>query len=452
MPDNPAFEPPNRGFLDEFYSDPNLNPPIDAAEPDVPAAQGANGGDGGAPNLAGILDHVLPFDLNEIKRLDQKAGRGLNLGLHFYKRGAFAPEALKFRGITVFSARTGGGKTLFATSLCAHALATKPDYHAVFLSLEESKAAISKRLLAAYLYYTEGAKRENGTPLDAISLDEVDRFIHGERLQMQEEIDDALLRGLQPHDGRINDAAIALSNRLTVLDIESFDEARSAYAQSCADAARAEEFLKAWRADQSPTVKGMIAYFRKKYDDKVLFFVDYAQRLHNDNVPIRSGAAYKEIQAVMADLISEARQGAIVFLAAQMNREGAKASGNKYAAEFYGAYSELLREAADIEQAAEMILYLTIDRDTNRLNMRLLKYRNGDADQAASVPIKWSVRAALLSQIDRPSLIDPENKDQPRKDETKAAYAADEQRTQSSQGTLPRLSTEKKTRRKANQA
>jgi len=447
MPDNPSLGKPDQKFLEEFYSDPNLNPPIDAAAPDVPVPKGANGGENGTPSLNGILDHVLPFDLAEIRRLDQKAGRGIDLGLHFYKREGLAPGHLRFRGITVFAARTGGGKTLFATSLCAHALVTKPDYHAVFLSLEESKAAISKRLLAAYLYYTESTQQEPSLPFDPISLDEVDRHIHGERLQIQEEIDDALRRGIQPRDGRINEAAAALSDRLTVLDIESFDEARNAYAQTREDAAKAEEFLKVWRADQSATVKGMIAYFRQKYDDKVLFFVDYAQRLHNDDVPVRGGAAYKEIQAVMADLISEARQGAIVFLAAQMNREGAKASGNKYAAEFYGAYSELLREAADIEQAAEMILYLTIDRDTNRLNMRLLKYRNGDADQAASAPIRWSVRAALLSQIDKPSLIDPENKDKGRSTNLSAADA--DQQEQNVQGSLPRLSTEKKSRRKA---
>lgn len=369
-------------------------------------------GETGLNVLAAILGHETPFNLADLKERVKKAGQGVDLKLHFYKaingEYSLAPATMKFRGITVFAARTGGGKTLFATSLAAHALATRPEYHVVFLSLEESKATISQRLLTAYIDFTADERERK----DALSLDTVETFIRGEPIQDEFTINDYIQTGRRPYDTRIKEAAAELARRLTVIDIESFDEARARFAQTFDDAGKAAELSSGWKADQSATVRGMIDYYRRAHGDKVLFFVDYAQRIHNNTAENRNGANYKEIQAVMADLISEARRGAVVFLAAQMNRDNSTESKNDARKEFFNALPEQLREAADIEQAAEIILYLTIDRETtpNMLNVRVLKYRNGDALQYAAAPIFWSTRAARLAELEKPSFTAPTHK------------------------------------------
>lgn len=403
-----AQEPPR-----SFYEDDPLN-----TEPPRAAPNAEAGTDTTAPpqeerpldELAEILDRETPFDLADLRERAKRAGAGVDLGLRFYNHlnalnGGYSrsPMNMKFRGITVFAARTGGGKTLFAVSTAAHTLATKPDYHVVFLSLEESKAVISQKILAAFLDFTPGDDRERA---DVLSLDTIETFIRGEPIQAREEIEDYIDTGRRPWDTRIKAAAHTLADRLTVIDIESFEEARARFAQTFESADKAADLAKVWTADQSTTVRGMIAHYRRKYGDKVLFFVDYAQRLHNRAADDRRNAAtYKEIQAVMADLISEARAGAVVFLAAQMNRDNSKEVKNDAAKEFFGAIPEQLREAADIEQAAEIILYLTIDREStpNVLNMRVLKYRNGDARQYAGAPIDWRTRAACLADLREPT-------------------------------------------------
>lgn len=432
-----------------FYDDDPLNaePPQESTTP-----RAASHAEDSTPQeekpldeLAEILDRETPFSLDDLKERSKRAGTGVDLGLRFYNHleainGEYsrAQRNIRFKGITVFAARTGGGKTLFAVSLAAHALATKPEYAVVFLSLEESKAAISQKILAAFMDFTPADEQERR---DVLSLDDVETFVRGEQIQADFDINDYIDKGRRPWDTRIKAAARTLADRLTVIDIESFEEARARFAQTFEDEGKAANLAQTWKADQSTTVRGMIAHYRRKYGDKVLFFVDYAQRLHDSTDARRNAATYKEIQSVMADLISEARQGACIFLAAQMNRDNSKETKGNAAKEFFSAIPEQLREAADIEQAAEIILYLTIDRETipSVLNMRVLKYRNGDARQYAGAPIDWRTRAARLADIQEPTYT-PDAK--PNRQATAAAEEEDDEPTipapKTKQRTLPR--------------
>lgn len=367
-----------------------------------------------APKLdaSALLPYIGGLDLDELKRLDKKAGKGIDLKLHFYRKNPAArnfilsQNPLRFKGVIIAAARTGGGKTLFLSSLAAHILNTKKDHHVVFVSLEESKSRTSKRILAAYMY-----AHENVTPSEIISLDTIEKYIQGERIQSQEEIDDAIRHGKTPDDGRIINAFTEIADRLTVIDIESLIESRERFIKAQTNLETAATLSESWKADQSTTIKALIEAYREKYQDKVVFFVDYAQRIHNDDDQgkRRNGASYKEIQAVMSDFISCGRNGAVIFIAAQMNRDNPKETKGDPAAELWNAIPEQLREAADIEQAADMIFYLKLNTTGNPpqtfLNMRVMKYRDGESEQAAAIPIRWSVRSGNFSKLAPPTLL-----------------------------------------------
>ncbi len=423
---NAAAEEKGQSTAASFYEADPLN-----AEPPRAAPNAEAGTDAGAPpqekkdtppalDARALLPHIGGINLKELADLEQRAGKGISLGLTFYHlstdkarkfvRNTAAP--VLFKGITTIAARTGGGKTLFLTSLAAHALRLQdshgaPRFRVVFFSLEESKATISKRILSAFMYM-----HDLESEADEIHLSTITDYLRGETIQTEEAAAHARQNGRTPDAERIANAAAALQDRLFVLDIESLEEARAAFIKDHAELENAADISKPWQADQSTTIKALIEGYRAKYGNDVLFFVDYAQRVHNTTDERKNAATYKEIQAVMNDLISCARRGAVIFQSAQMNRDNAKETKNDPAKELWLAIPEQIREAADIEQASEMIMYLklhtvTVQGDrypTTFLNMRILKYRDGESEQAAAVPIRWLVRTGDFAKLREPTL------------------------------------------------
>ena len=95
-------------------------------------------------------------------------------------------------------------------------------------------------------------------------------------------------------------------------------------------------------------------------------------------------------------------------MAAQMNRIPAGEAKGDAAKEFELAQPEHLREGADLEQAAELILYLVSDRNDyfKNINVKVMKNRSGPSDLSATLPtyydssfVDWgrASRATLLS-------------------------------------------------------
>ncbi len=85
-----------------------------------------------------------------------------------------------------------------------------------------------------------------------------------------------------------------------------------------------------------------------------------------------------------------------IIAAAQLNRDPARGAANDPVKEFKDAYCEQLREAADIEQAAEVILYCKIDNrdeETPYMNYRVLKNRRGVRNVTMSMQIDFSREA-----------------------------------------------------------
>ena len=142
----------------------------------------------------GILAHLPPFSMNRLRELRARLGDGLDLGIHFYTRKGDPykdeyekrEEPLTFWGINIISARTSGGKTLMLKSFCNYLLHEKPDFHAVFFSLEESELDIEEALFAGYLWHKERfpwlpSKEDDGQPPEmtrAITVKDIHQRLH----------------------------------------------------------------------------------------------------------------------------------------------------------------------------------------------------------------------------------------------------------------------------------
>ena len=382
----------------------------------------------------GALNRIsTQFDLTRLTELQKETGKGLDLNLRFYKRdGNPSLKTLVFRGITVIAARTGGGKTFSLVSLAARVL-RETENHVVFISLEESELAISERLLSAYLF-TGGPDKLTGGKYDgkdrqkAIPLDTIEMYINGETIETQEQFIELQRNGRESEStaGRIVTAAAELADRLTVIDVEAWEQAAKQYANEygtpSADSQKTPKYKPEsllTRLEYSDTVQFIIEHFKAQHNGEVVFFIDYAQCLRDPEEAINKNAGeWKALQKIMRDLIAPARAGAVIYLAAQMNREGARDAKNDPVKEFAEVIPENIRLAADVEQAAEMIIYSTIDRRNTSapyLNMKLLKYRKGDKEQAAAFPICWGANAIDLTVPVAPTL---ENKEAPKSNGT----------------------------------
>ena len=383
----------------------------------------------------GLIDHLPPFSLDRMRELRAQMGDALDLGIHFYTRDG-APEEDKYKrrqkpltfwGINILSARTSGGKTLMLKTFCNYLLHMMKDYHAVFFSLEEAELDIEEALLSGYLWHEESFPTlppdgMTARGFEAITTDDIHEYIK----------DASTLDADQGE--RLNAAARNLRERLHIISLENLEEAALSFAGDL-DEKHDEKHAAIIRddpprADYSNVICALIDSYFKKYAGKVVFFIDYVQRIHHKDG--EGNASYKELQRVMHDLMSAARTGAIIFLAAQSNRTvatgtaagHAEKGSTREAAEYFNVFGEQLREAADLEQGANKIIYSVIDRANNAVNLRLTKARRDEREQFAAVPVFWGVQSARLDQIKEPTLKHEQPKPKAAKGSSKPKEAA----------------------------
>lgn len=348
----------------------------------------------------------------EAQKAEKAQGEGLDLGIQFYLRkgdeayyykygeNGDEGEPLLFQGITYIAARTGGGKTrcecaFAAQTLYKYANAPTPK-HVVFFSLEEPAKDILKHIVTAYInlkYQTVDGGDDAITETDttAALLDKL--------------TDNAKIN-------RIAEGYSDLAELLTVIDSATFEDAKKNAAEG--DNELNKDTLSVIFADVAGDIETMILDAVDEYGaENVVFMIDYAQMIR-DPEGAKSAASYKELQAVAQHLKNAAQRNAILFVGAQVDRSAVKfanGKGNPRAYEFHTMARENLREAADLEQSASRIIYLTIDDksmidDENKrnrvsyLNMRLLKNRKGSEHLYASAPIyfkQWIIDFGKLT-------------------------------------------------------
>ncbi len=363
--------------------------------------------------------HAKP-NFAEAQKAEKAQGEGLDLDIRFYLRkgdGAYyykygesgdEGEPLLFQGITYIAARTGGGKTRCECAFAAQTLYkyanTPTPKHVVFFSLEEPAKDILKHIVTAYInlkYQTLDPTANDDDDDKSKPITEADTTA-------------ALLDKLTDNAkiNRIAEGYSDLAELLTVIDSATFEDAKKNAAEG--DNELNKDTLSAIFADVAGDIETMILDAVNEYGaENVVFMIDYAQMIR-DPEGSKSAASYKELQAVAQHLKNAAQRNAILFVGAQVDRSAVKfanGKGNPRAYEFHTMARENLREAADLEQSASRIIYLTIDDksmidDENKrnrvsyLNMRLLKNRKGSEHLYASAPIyfkQWIIDFGKLT-------------------------------------------------------
>ena len=373
--------------------------------------------------LENVFDSLRPTTPRYMAQLYLDQGEGVSTALKMYYeigRDNFRPaaEPLTFKGLTVNCARTSGGKTLLQTALITYLLQHDTKAVAVVISLEESEPAMYARIMANYArsYQYEEATGSYWTHTDAVSIANVKQWLTGSDILSFKVNADGKAA---PYSDSITDkkrdllerCAVETADRLQIVSRRAFLDAKADIIQACNDRGGIACFndnAKKSIAD-AELIAQFIRYRRKQIEaDKMhpIFFIDYAQKMKQEDA-IHAPQQWQLIKAVMDVLSEVSNEGATIFLAAQMNREIAKEAKNDKWTEFKTAYCEQIREGADIDHAAEMILYSTIVTDPNdeksgKLLIKTMKHRSGTHDLYAMADIDFNSVFADLAHWQAP--------------------------------------------------
>ena len=388
--------------------------------------------------VADVMQLVFsPLSLERSRALREKLGNGRDFELPFWipeyaakpKSSEYVPgtdwikyprfaDTVRFDGMNIIGARTGGGKTSLMISLAAWILHREPQSIVVFIALEESEEIITEKIITAYLYF-EDTKKQNVNigkndgygrtpdPRDyELTYEQVVAFCSGNARELD--------KSQREH---IAEAFERLTKRLIIIDPPKLDEARAALIaeKALTDDQRKDVLLDQLTLDQSDVLKAIIQKYRADKPDAA-FFIDYAQLIHNEKAEAtKTGSNVLELKAAMRDLMREAADGALIFLAAQMNRTGAQAFNDDPSAEFNYAIPENLGESSGIERNAFKVIYCTIyrHRDTDAdkrdyLNVSIIKHRGGVQRVALAAPISWNAKTVNLYACTWPKFMEYE--------------------------------------------
>lgn len=304
----------------------------------------------------GYLNRLQPTTLELLHSLKADRGRGLDIGWTFFN-AAGEEVPLICQALTLIGARTSGGKTLTLANIAARIALTRPDAHVLFLTLEEAHESVFYRVLSSYL-------AQSGRVPGHIGIAAIERAI---------DTDGASLGAPHDRDGRdIWDAITAgvaeLSDRLLIADLIALPEAE--------------------KAGQAAALIG--AFVDRCGAENAVICLDYIQLLRPDK---QGSGDYRDFKRVMDVIKQLTRRKIAIFAGAQFNREaakGAKDAANDPATEFTSTYAEQLREAGDLEQGAEIVLYCRADKGRRYMNYRVLKNRRGQRETTMSMPVDFA--------------------------------------------------------------
>lgn len=289
-----------------------------------------------------LLDRLKPMTAERARELATMRGEGIELGWTFYTVQGQA-VSLKCQALTLIGARTGGGKTLTLANIAARVLEKYPQKHVLFISLEESEESAYFRTLAAYL---------GGRLPHSITVEDIETSVMSGGASLHPYYTEAYNKILAGMD--------ELETRLLTADLINLEEVE--------------------RADATAA---LITAFCDKYGkENAVICLDYIQLVKPE---AEAQGNYRDFKNVVEIIKTLTRQKVVIFAGAQFNREGARSQVDA-ATEFFTEIPEHLREAADLEQAAEIVIYAKIDGDNYRMNFRVLKNRRGVREITNSMP------------------------------------------------------------------
>ena len=294
-----------------------------------------------------LLCHENDY-LEGLKEDARKARLGLPTGIHLFAKNA-KDEASDIElviprfAVTIIAARTSGGKTTFLSDITTRlTLAGKTG---LYVTLEEGKHAINAYLLSSY-----STRKQAG-----YSTMWVDRNAAMEVIGQTRKID------------YLEDFRKDVMRRCRVIDANtSFD---------------GENIEKPSVLYYPQAIANLINYRNSKGGSPLDFvMIDFGQLLESDD---GYDDSYRRMRSVMQALKNLAGSGIAVIIGAQMKRECMSEPIWKWE-------PEQLRDGSDMEQAANLIVAIGKEKDSEDMVLRYLKNRNGPKRVAAAFDIDFA--------------------------------------------------------------
>ena len=324
-----------------------------------------------------LINDIPPATIDRMHEKAALRGEGLDIGFKMYNRRGKDFD-LPFGGLTLIAARTGGGKTLTLANCAARVIKKHKNSHVLFLSLEESSDDIYGRVLAAYA---------GGIASQRVIGDTVRNGENYGKEQLKESGYSRVLSCCDELEKQLKIIDLSDVTGISLIDT-LYKYAKGHYLQHGKDA---------------------------------VVFIDYIQKIRPSGQATNN---YQDMKDVVTKLQPLTANGLLIFAGVQMNRTAVTGGGQKNGgkdknvnrhdsdtAEFYGVYSEQAREAADIEQAADMMLYCKVDKERRpeAVNYRLLKNRHGASDGTCSIRCNMATCAFQWETINAATFLDPES-------------------------------------------
>ena len=306
--------------------------------------------------MKALYDQLLEHDNAHLARMRedaQRAGQGIKTGITLHSRAADGSTSemdlwVPKYAITMFCARTGGGKTTWAANLAVRMV--QNGAQGMFITLEEPGYAIRSKLMACY----SRIKSPNAS-MAALTSWEALKVIAGKEQYADEvQFNKEVMRNI-----RIVDAN-------TAVDLEHVESPTLMY--------------------QPQFIADLIKYRNAKADKPLDFvMIDFGQLM--ESAEADNSSSYMRMKSVMQALKNlSGALGIAVIVGAQLQRSCAAIS-------IWDWEPEMIRDGSDMEQAASLVIAIGQDKEypDAEWNMatRLLKNRNGPKRVAGMFNIEF---------------------------------------------------------------
>ena len=306
--------------------------------------------------LKALYDQLLELDPKHRDRMRveaQRAGQGIRTGITLHSKAA-NNESSEFDlwipkyAITMFCARTGGGKTTWAVNLAVRMV--QSGAQGMFITLEEPGFAIRSKLMACY------SRIQNPNhSMEAITNWEAQKVIAGKA----DYFDEGKFNKEIMHHVRIVDAN-------TAVDLDKICSPTVMY--------------------QPQFIADLIKVRNSKAERPLDFvMIDFGQLM--ESMDADNSSSYMRMKAVMQGLKNlSGALGIAVIVGAQLQRSCASVP-------IWEWEPEMIRDGSDMEQAASLIIAIGQDKDYHdkECNMatRFLKNRHGPKRVAGMFNIEF---------------------------------------------------------------
>lgn len=306
----------------------------------------------GSPIPFGVISPSFrnPKIIEQSKALSTMIQTGINL---YNSKGGLVPLELAGTGLSLFIAKTKGGKTSLLCSL-ASLLMMEQNKTIIYITIEEPASSIYSRMITATAGYTrEGA-------------------LDYSYMQIQKDIE----KGSFPEEIYTIDRTIEQSQKLWIVEGSAVSKEGSTEKQ---DKYRYIETI-------INTIKPFAYHLEQQNKEKPIIIIDYAQRMKTTE---RTASKTEEINIVIDRIIEEFNSDFPILSVAQITRESVKQAEAKEG-NWENISSQDIGESKELENGATGVyLFWKLKKDEDKVIIKTIDHRYCESGSKAIFDMLW---------------------------------------------------------------